>query len=242
MARARGWAGTLAQAGTAGAQLHLPISSGRVDWGPCLAVRSGQDQTLAPALSWVWVLRTPDLLPCPWRSPAASLGCLEPAPPLPCTPAMQPALPPTLAWRGSAASDAPPWLPAAQDGLCRCFLVLPASHALRLTPGLLGGVPITTAAASSGWFAPGQPAAEVKVEFCHVLEEPCGGSKVVRLPGLAAWTPCSPQPCWTCSLSPASCKQPGAVAKLGPLLLSGQSLVGPRGAVEVSLSHPLAPC
>lgn len=217
MARVSGWTGTLGKpmwADTAEAQLHLPSRWHRLfqgglgampNWKP--TVRSCQGQVLAPALCWVWgdqdprfVALSPEAL-----SSIPGLGCLESALPFPCTPAAQPVLPPVLAW------GAPPRLSVAQDRLCGCFSVLPPPWRASLCSGahpgchgVLGGIPSSTAAATPGWFAHGQPKVEGKGFLArfgrNTWRKQSVEHEVAELPGLAAWTPCSRQPCWTCNV------------------------------------------
>lgn len=123
-----------------------PLASAVPGWAGKVLPWSCRGQALAPALSWVRALQTPDLLPCPCprRSPAASPGRaawsqLPPSPApqqhsLRCSPPLH---------GGSAPHHAPFRLPVAQDGLCGCFLVLPPPQRASLCsgahPGCWGG-------------------------------------------------------------------------------------------------------
>lgn len=215
VARVSGWTGTLGKpvwAGTAEAQLHLPSRWHRLFQGGLGAVPNWkptgcQGQVLAPVLGWVWVIRTLDLLSCPQRPSAASLGWAAWSELLPSPASQQHSLHCRLSWHGGA----PPRLSVARDGLCRCFSVLlppwQASLCSGAHPGchgVLGGIPSSTAAAIPGWFAHGQPKVEGRGFLArfgrNTWRKQSVEHEVAELPGLAAWTPCSQQLCWTCNI------------------------------------------
>lgn len=107
-----------------------------------------------------------------------------------------------------------------------------------------GGVPSSTDVAQTGWFAHGQPKVEGKGGLAcfgrNTWRKQAVEHEVAELPGLAAWTPCSLQPCWTCNVisilrGAGDCRQAGPIASHWPVL------GGPTGTVGGSLYDTPAP-
>lgn len=252
-----GWAGTPGKpvrAGTAEAQLHLPGHWHRLfqgglgavpGWKPSWKVMPGPGSCPSPqvgvgAQDPRFVALSPEV-----PSSVPGLACLEAAPPFPCAPAAQPALLPAPAWEAQPPRDAPPRLSEAQNRLCGCFSVLPPPQRAPPCSGahpschVVGGVPSSTAAATPAWFAHGQP----KMEGKGPLARFGNSQSSTRLTNCQALQCGHPAPCSHAgrATSSASCERPGTVGRLVPLLLTGQSLRGPRGAMGRSLYDAPAP-
>lgn len=149
------------------------IGSSRVGWeGPAM-VLPGPGSCPSPELGggtpdpgFVALSLSPEV-----PSSIPGLSCLEPAPPFPCTPAAQPALPPSPPW-GLSPPSCPFQAPSGSGrALWVLFSVAPSPASIPVlwgSPWLLGGgVPSSTAVATPGWFAHGQPKVEGKGVLAH---------------------------------------------------------------------------